>query len=460
MDVISGVLRQPSPALRALKPNCAAAAASLVRFQRGSAEIQFTRTGAARRGGQHIPRAIGRRNPLNLISDESRRPCHCCVSSGERRSGRLRREPFMPDAHGAASISLNTARIDATVLTPLHSDAWGAACRRSFVREKSGVGRPFRISSAAVAVGLTFQIGVTLLRAQSASPKAVTPANTIPETDHTSSTGTVDPKVSSAIGSDNEYPWLITVAPSDSIEHRIAPPEGLARVTEKKGSFAAWLRGLPLKPGTPPVHLHNGRLKDNQSAHAAVFNMDVGTADLQQCADAVIRLRAEYLWNAGRSEQIAFHFSNGDLAEYRRWSEGVRPLIRGSRVSWSKTAKPDRTYTGFRKYLDTVFTYAGIASLERELAAVAADEPIHAGDIFIKGGSPGHAVIVVDLAQRPEGNENVFLLAQSYMPAQEIQILKNPNNQQLTPWYTSNSGEELVTPEWTFSKSSRRRFRE
>ena len=79
------------------------------------------------------------------------------------------------------------------------------------------------------------------------------------------------------------------------------------------------------------------------------------------------------------------------------------------------------------------------------------------GDVFIRGGSPGHAVIVVDLAADAQGRQ-VFLLAQSYMPAQEIQILKNPNDQALSPWYSTDFGEELVTPEWTFGKGERKRF--
>lgn len=55
------------------------------------------------------------------------------------------------------------------------------------------------------------------------------------------------------------------------------------------------------------------------------------------------------------------------------------------------------------------------------------------GDVFIKGGFPGHAVMVVDIAVDESTQEKVFLLAQSYMPAQEIQILKNPNNSHLSP---------------------------
>ncbi len=80
------------------------------------------------------------------------------------------------------------------------------------------------------------------------------------------------------------------------------------------------------------------------------------------------------------------------------------------------------------------------------------------GDVFIQGGSPGHAVIVVDLAVNPRTKEKIFLIAQSYMPAQEIQILKNPNDNRISPWYSVRFGEILETPEWTFRKNNLKRF--
>jgi hypothetical protein len=47
--------------------------------------------------------------------------------------------------------------------------------------------------------------------------------------------------------------------------------------------------------------------------------------------------------------------------------------------------------------------------------------------------------------------KKVFLLAQSYMPAQETQVLKNLMDSQLSPWYSGEAGNEVITPQWTFS---------
>ena len=83
------------------------------------------------------------------------------------------------------------------------------------------------------------------------------------------------------------------------------------------------------------------------------------------------------------------------------------------------------------------------------------------GDVFIKGGSPGHAVIVVDVAIYPQTGKKVFLLTQSYMPAQQSQIVVNPANRGLSPWYELSDNDEgkLYTPEWVFEKKDLKRFK-
>ena len=104
-----------------------------------------------------------------------------------------------------------------------------------------------------------------------------------------------------------------------------------------------------------------------------------------------------------------------------------------------------------------IFNYAGTYSLEKELQQIPIND-VQIGDVFIQGGFPGHAVVVVDMAENETG-EKRFMLAQSYMPAQDIHILKNPTNRKLSPWYSTNFEGNLYTPEWTFEASDLRRFR-
>jgi len=256
------------------------------------------------------------------------------------------------------------------------------------------------------------------------------------------------------------YPWLQSYDPAQGIENRIPVPEGFERMTLSTACFGDWLRRLPLKPGTPDVLLFNGQKKANQTAHVAVVDIDVGGRDLQQCADAVIRLRAEYLFARQRLGSIHFRLTSGDVLDFTKWCDGTRPLVTGNRVQWVKSQPSDWSYAEFRKYLDTVFQYAGSSSLSRELEAVKDVKGMKGGDVFIKGGSPGHAVLVVDMACDPRTGRKIFLLAQSYMPAQDIHILKNPKDAKLSPWYDVEFGTILYTPEWVFAWSELKRFAE
>jgi len=256
------------------------------------------------------------------------------------------------------------------------------------------------------------------------------------------------------------YPWLQSYDPAASIENRIPVPEGFERITLSTACFGDWLRHLPLKPGTPDVLLFNGQKKANQTAHIAVVDIDVGDRDLQQCADAVIRLRAEYHFARQRLESIHFQLTSGGVLDFLKWCDGNRPVVAGNRVQWVKSKPSDWSHAEFRKYLDTVFQYAGSSSLSRELEAVKDIKGMRVGDVFIKGGFPGHAVLVVDMACDPRTGRKVFLLAQSYMPAQDIHVLKNPKEAKLSPWYDVEFGAVLYTPEWTFARNDLKRFPE
>ncbi len=244
-----------------------------------------------------------------------------------------------------------------------------------------------------------------------------------------------------------------------TVEARFAPPAGFAREPAAAGSFAAFLRRLPLKAHGEPVRLYDGRIKANAGVYAAVVDLAIGRRDLHQCADAVMRLRAEYLFAQRRFDEIRFRFAGGFLAEYSRWRRGERIAVSGNSARWVALGEPGDGRRSFWRYLETVFAYAGTASLARELAPAAAGAP-GSGDIFIQPGHPGHAVIVVDAAVDRASGQRVFLLAQSYMPAQEIQILQNPNDPRLSPWYPAAFGDVLVTPEWTFKASDRMQFPE
>jgi hypothetical protein len=233
-----------------------------------------------------------------------------------------------------------------------------------------------------------------------------------------------------------------------TLQTRFKAPEGYKRLEVEQKSFAQYLRNLPLKPVGSKVLYYNGDVKENY-AYEAVVDMDIGKKDLQQCADAVMRLRAEYFYDQKAYDKISFTLTNGFKVDYSEWIKGNRIVVNGNTTSWQKKGAPSNTYKDFRAYMELIFTYAGTLSLSKSLHTKKIND-MAIGDVFIVGGSPGHAVIVVDMAQNPKG-EKIFMLAQSYMPAQETQILRNPSNENLSPWYEINSDEIIKTPEWTFS---------
>jgi len=230
------------------------------------------------------------------------------------------------------------------------------------------------------------------------------------------------------------YAWPHAAA-ADTVEARFSPPPGAARVAVADGSFGDFLRRLPLKPRGTAVRLYDGTPKARQDVHAAVVDLDVPPRDLQQCADAVMRLWAEYRYTLGA--RIAFHPDPGKS----------RALAFDARTH-------DRR--AFEHWLIKVFADAGSASLEAELRAASGE--VQPGDVLIQGGYPGHAVLVLDVAAGKDGRR-WLLLGQSYMPAQDFHVLVNPATPS-SPWYDAAAlATGLKTPEWRpFTRRDVRRF--
>ncbi len=231
-------------------------------------------------------------------------------------------------------------------------------------------------------------------------------------------------------------------------------PKGFKRI--ETDAFGTFLRQLKLKKDKT-VYLYDGRLKGNQSAQFAVLDVSVGDRDLQQCADAVMRLRADFLFGKKQFDAIKFSDGNGFLMDFSKWAAGNRIVFSQNKLSWQTCKDCNASDLSFKKYLNVVFAFAGTATLSKELTPLSNMSDMAVGNVFIKGGSPGHAVIVVDVAVNAEGKK-VFLLAQSYMPAQDIHVLKNPSDLKLSPWYSTDFGDILETPEWNFKKAELKRF--
>jgi len=223
-----------------------------------------------------------------------------------------------------------------------------------------------------------------------------------------------------------QQPGTSTI-PVDFTDVKSIPlPGGFERIALQKESFGAWLRTVSLKKDNT-VYLYDGTPKPNQQAQFAVLNISVGDKNLQQCADAIMRLRAEYLFYQQDFGNISFTDNEGGIYQF----------------------DAPHTQKRFAAYLQKVFGMCGTASLSKQLLPVNLMK-MQVGDVLIKGGFPGHAVIVMDMAENNEG-EKIYLLAQSYMPAQDVHILKNTNDAVASPWYALNTSQDIFTPEYHFT---------
>ncbi len=226
-----------------------------------------------------------------------------------------------------------------------------------------------------------------------------------------------------------------------TLKTRFIPPHGFER-NAIQGSYHDFLINLPLKTFGSKVLTYNGLEKPMDGVYCSVIDMDLDPVNLQQCADAVMRLKGEYLHQTGDYHKIHFNYlSDGKPHYFLDYSKG------------------DTSYKGFRKYMKNVFNRANTRSLKNELVPVSDKNDIRTGDVFIVAGNPyGHAILVIDVVENKEGKK-LFLLAQSYMPAQDTQILINPNCSNNSPWYNLET-PALETPEWNFNWSDLQRFPE
>ena len=252
---------------------------------------------------------------------------------------------------------------------------------------------------------------------------------------------------------------LIIDESKSTIITRFTPPKGYFWEKNSPGSFSEFMVNFPLHPKNFPVRDFNAVPITRQYNHVAILKIDVGDKDLQQCADAWIRLYSEYLWAQKRFDEIGFEFTSGQFFSWNDYKKGLRTQEIKNRVRFVKTGKHDDSYENFRKYLNIIFRYAGTISLDRESFPLTQNSQIKAGDFLMKPGSPGHSVIIVGVAKNYAGKK-LYLLAESFMPAQDIHILVNREKAQISPWYELDvNSPKTVTAKYIFKPTVIKRYK-
>ena len=228
-------------------------------------------------------------------------------------------------------------------------------------------------------------------------------------------------------------------------------PKIVSKETTDTTSWAYFLQHLPETDA--PVLDYRGKPVPHQEKHFAVINYDVGTQDLQQCADALMRLRAEYLFARKRFDEISFHFVSGEAYSFNSYCNGSIPVAKGNGVMFINSSPKAKKHASLRKYLDLVYTYASTISLSDELKDA---DDFRIGTVVIKAGSPGHCFIITDEATTASG-ERVFKLAEGYTPAQNIYVLRNVDEPTLGCWHRLKRGP-IITASYNFTQYKLKKF--
>lgn len=201
----------------------------------------------------------------------------------------------------------------------------------------------------------------------------------------------------------------------------IDAPWGYTRVEAAEGSYAEWLRQLPLKPKGSKVMLYTGGKANYQFLSTGVIDIPM-LSNAEQCADMTMRLRAEYLFSRGRYSDICFTDVNGNRLQYHGGS--------------SRKA--------LEKYLRKAYECCSTFSVSRETKPRKISE-VQPGDVLVyparKLEGMGHALIVVDVARN--GKKVAIMCAEGNTPAREAHIVRNPNPLS-NPWFFFDGDESTL----------------
>ena len=213
----------------------------------------------------------------------------------------------------------------------------------------------------------------------------------------------------------------------------ISAPVGYTRV---EGTYAEFMRSLPLKKRGSKVQLYTGGEARSQWLSAAVIDMPM-LSNSEQCADMTMRLRSEYLFCQGRYSEIKFRDVNGNLLQYR--GGGSRKAL--------------------ETFLKRAYGVCSTFSVSRETKPRPISE-VQPGDVLVcparKIEGMGHALIVVDVARK--GKRVAIMCAEGNTPAREAHIVRNLNPLN-NPWFFFDGDEStLCVSVFHFGKNELRHY--
>lgn len=216
----------------------------------------------------------------------------------------------------------------------------------------------------------------------------------------------------------------------------IPPPQGCRRQALAPGSYADWLRGMPLKPDGSILSHAGDTVSPGFYRVLAVSGLPLMFRDdLEQCADWCFRLWAEYHRESGKTDRL-YLFNYG----------GQRKLF----------AKSGKTFRGFLRW---AMSNANSFSLKSGCAAADTAQMLP-GDMLVQNrdGGIGHVSVIMDAAQDSAGGK-YYLVGYGFMPAQEFHLERAGADLGRDGWFSLEGYLEYLNRHFDFGRPVIRRYR-
>ncbi len=246
-----------------------------------------------------------------------------------------------------------------------------------------------------------------------------------------------------------------------TVHSRVNPPEGFIRTPLPSFSYQAYLQSLAIKNADAKVMRFDGNEKKFE-CYSAVLDVELLDKDLMHGEHYIQLLRANYLFNHSKYDMISFHYDDNRSLSYAQWADGYRYVWQDSLYVLDSIAIPNSSEVSFIKYMNEIYENSTAIGLSHDTELLEVSK-LSIGDVLVQPEDldhKGHAVLVLDMVVNPETGEKLYLFAQGYMPAQNMHILHNPYEPEISPWFrVQEDALYVATPQWTFRKKHVRRFK-
>ena len=225
---------------------------------------------------------------------------------------------------------------------------------------------------------------------------------------------------------------------------RFPPPQGSQRIAPAEGSFGDWLEKIPIDTNKKILHYYTGDEALQQNGHAAIVDIPVKN-NVQDSRKIIMRIRAEYLYQQGRYDEIEFRNKEGRIINPRIWYAQKYP---GTEFNFP--------YREFNRFIKESLPGADWSEYMNNLERIAPSEA-EAGDIVYQKSGGSHAMMIAGAAENPS-RERMLLFIEGATPPAEVHVVANPADPSISPWYRMEESRPVRTPYWVFNDRNFYRF--